>query len=185
MIWFCVICLVFVYCGIVLLIPLKGLKNRDFPSERSRNDPSRMHVLYDDASILGDDVIRDCLCCNLWGGRGHNLEFQNRCIGFLKKYQFSLHQNCVMSNAIIIITVTIITFTIITNIIIITILSSSLCVYCRFMPREVIRQGVKSQPFDLEVMVLKAVLGGRELKPENQRLNISCYLVLYQINHLL
>ena len=69
------------------LLPLKGLKNRDFPSERSRNDPSRMHVLYDDARMLGDDVIR----CNLWGGRGHNLEFQNRCNGFLKKYQFSLH----------------------------------------------------------------------------------------------
>ena len=31
--------------------------------------PSRMHVLCDDASMLGDNVIRVCSCCNLRGAQ--------------------------------------------------------------------------------------------------------------------
>ena len=42
------------------------IKNHDYPSERTiETKPSRMHVLCDDARMLGNDVIRVCSCCNL------------------------------------------------------------------------------------------------------------------------
>jgi len=54
------------------------------------------------------------------------------------------------------------------------------------MLREVIRLDVKSKPYDLEVNVIKAVLCGWKLKPENQRLIKGCfYSVLYLINQFL